>query len=227
MLRSSLLWVLLVLALLLGAASWLWRGKPADGTDLPWQVERLPDGASRVFGVTLGRTTARELDRRLRSVPRVALFESPGGRLSLEAYYGTVTLGMFETRLDVTLGAAPDTLRAFEASAIARSPTVTGAWRMDLTETSVREALGLPIVGITYVPRVRYDEDLVLKSFGRPAARIVVAGGQTYWLYPDRGLALLRQADGRAMLHYVAPPAFPAVRARIEGMAGDYAKRGG
>lgn len=227
MLRSSLLWVLLVLALLLGAVSWLEHGKPAESADLPWQVERLPDGVSRVFGVTLGRTTARELDRHLRSVPRVALFESPSGRLSLEAYYGTVTLGMFEARLDVTLGAAADALHAFAASAIARSPTVTGAWRMELTEQAVREALGLPIVGITYVPRVRYDEDLVLKSFGRPAARIVVAGGQTYWLYPDLGLALLRQTDGRAVLHYVVPSAFPAVRARIEGMAGDYAKRRG
>ncbi|WP_083250822.1 hypothetical protein [Acidihalobacter aeolianus] len=226
MLRNSLLWVLLVLVLLLGAASWFGHGKPTEVTDLPWQVERLPEGASRVFGVTLGRTTARELDQRLHSVPRVALFESSNGHLSLEAYYGTLTLGMFEARLEVTLDASAGTLRAFAASAIARQPTVTGAWRMELTEQTVHEALGLPIVGITYVPRVRYDVDLALKSFGKPATRIEVADGQTYWLYPDRGLALLRHSDGRAMLHYVAPSAFPAVRARIEGMAGDYAKRG-
>ncbi|AOU98554.1 hypothetical protein BI364_11845 [Acidihalobacter yilgarnensis] len=219
MLRNSLLIVFLLLALALGVASWFGRGGGARETgDLPWQVVILPDGASRIFGVTLGRTTARELNARLRNIPRVALFVAPDGRMSLEAYYGTISLGMFEARLDVTLGASRVALIAMAARAVGRQPTATGAWRLALTETDTLRAYGLPITGITYVPRVRYDEDLVLKSFGSPVERVAVSDGQVYWLYPQRGLALLRGRDGHAVLYYVAPSAFAGVRTRIDGM---------
>lgn len=220
MLRNSLLLVSLLLVAALGLASWFARGGGERATNLPWQVDVLPDGASRVFGITLGKTTARALNARLRKIPQVALFVTPAGRMSLEAYYGNVSLGMFEARVDVSLAASGGLLARLAARAVGRQPTATGAWRLQLTESDTGKALGLPIAGITYAPKVRYEKDLVLKSFGAPTARIDVGKRQVYWLYPRRGLALLRAEDGRAVLHYVTPSAFAAVRARIERMAG-------
>jgi hypothetical protein len=219
MLRSSLLIVLGLLAATLGTSVWLMHGQRPAPHDLPWQVEILPGGGSRVFGVTLGQSTARELSERLKTFPRVALFVSGGGRRTLEAYFGRVTLGMFEARLDVVLAASPAELAMFERHAVGRKPMPSGAYRLALTEADTPVALGLPISELSYAPSVRYAEDLVLRSFGAPSQRVRLRGGGRYWLYPERGLAMLRGAHGSAVLHYTEPVDFGRLKTLIAEQA--------
>lgn len=219
MLRSSLLIVLGLLAAALGASVWLLHGQRPAPRDLPWQVEVLPGGGSRVFGVTLGQTSARELSERLNTFPRIALFVSASGRRSLEAYFGSVALGMFEARLDVLLAASQAELAVFERHAVGRKPMPSGAYRLALTEADTLAAFGLPISELSYVPSVRYVDDLVLRSFGQPAQQVRLRGGGSYWLYPGWGLAMLRGARGSAVLHYTAPADFGRLNTLIAGQA--------
>jgi hypothetical protein len=219
MLRSSLLIVLGLLVAALGASVWLLHGQRPAARDLPWKVEILPDGGSKVFGVTLGQTTARELSRRLKTFPRIALFVSSGGRRSLEVYFGNVSLGLFEAKLDVVLRASPVQLAAFERHAVGRKPMPSGAYRLALTEADTAAAFGLPIAELVYAPGVRYTDELVLGSFGKPAQRVRLRGGGSYWLYPGRGLVMLRGTRGAAVLHYTAPADFGRLRKRIEEQA--------
>lgn len=132
-----------------------------------------------MFGVTLGQTTARTLIERLKTFPRIALFVSADGRRSLEAYFGSVALGMFDARLD----------------AVGRKPMHSGAYRLALTEADTLAAFELPTAELSYAPGVRYADDLVLRSFGEPAQRVSLGGGRLYWLYPARGLAMRRGAN--------------------------------
>lgn len=219
MLRSSLLIVLGLLAAVLGAVTWLQHGQRSAPSDLPWAVEILPGGGSRVFGVTLGRTTARALSERLKALPQIALFVAADGRRSVEAYYGSVGLGLFEARLDAVLRASPAQLAAFERRAVGRKPMPSGAYRLALTEADTVTAFNLPIAELTYAPSVRYPDDLVLRSFGAPRERIRVDAVHRYWLYPARGLAMLRGAGDSAVLHYVAPADFGRLRTRIARQA--------
>jgi hypothetical protein len=219
MLRSSLLIVLGLLVAMLGASAWLQHGQRPAPRDLPWAVEVLPGGGSRVFGVTLGQTTARAVSERLKAFPRIALFVSPNGRRSVEAYFGSVTLGMFEARLDAVLHASPKELAVFERHAVGRKPMPSGAYRLTLTEADTLAAFELPIAELSYAPGVPYADELVLRSFGEPAQRVSLGGGRRYWLYPARGLIMRRGADDAAVLHYVVPADFGRLRGLIAGQA--------
>ena len=56
-------------------------------TGLPWQVDILPDGTSRVFGITLGRSTLDEAIQALGNDMQLAIIAAPEGveRLLSEA----------------------------------------------------------------------------------------------------------------------------------------------
>jgi len=47
----------------------------------PWQVNALPGGRSRVFGIVLGETLLKEVDDILNSRPKIALFEADKKRI--------------------------------------------------------------------------------------------------------------------------------------------------
>ncbi|MDD3518383.1 MAG: hypothetical protein PHQ14_08545 [Chromatiales bacterium] len=204
-------------ALLLAALVLYWVGtreRETQFVDLPWQIEVLPDDRVRVFGVTLGETPLMDLAPRF-GVPEFGVFAQTDGRLSLEAYFGTVSIGPFQAGLLAVMSAEPETLDRYVAETTNVRPMPSGARRYELTEENVREVVRMPVTELVYVPRARYEAALVEQRFGAPAERVVVDEQRTYWLYPDRGLALMLNGDGRDLLHYVRPRAFAVLRERI------------
>ena len=65
------------------------------------------------------------------------------------------------------------------------------------------------------MPYARYDAALVEQRFGSPAERIGLSETAEYWLYPQRGLAILLDNDGRDVLEYVEPRHVAALRSRV------------
>lgn len=188
-------------------------------TDLPWDIEVHADGSSSVFGVHLGRTSLRALAERLHALPEVGLFVGPGARRSLEAYFGRVQLGVLEARLVARLGASPAQLEAWAREPASDKPMPSGARKLELIEANLAQAMELPVVGLTYVPTAQYDPELVRQRFGAPQERIELSAARGYWLYPDRGLAILMDTEGREVLEYTTPDRFQTLRARISAQA--------
>ncbi|MBK1692647.1 hypothetical protein [Ectothiorhodospira mobilis] len=182
--------------------------------NLPWEVEVLPGGGSRVFGVTLGETPLGNLSDRLRARPRLEWVVAPDGERRLEATFEGVTLGPFLVDLVARLDAPEPSPGSVPGSAAGDGDSSAGGRRLPLPEGGGDRAMALPVVALIYAPRARYSEDTVEQRFGDPAARFAAQDGR-YFLYPGQGLALYLAREGRDVLHYVPPRDFGALEERL------------
>ena len=177
----------------------------------PWQITMTDPAHSRVFGITLGRTRLGEAAGMLGRAYRLALFEDPDGRLSLEVYYREITRGGLSGRLIMLLEAGEDELAGIRERAVRREALETGNVRYTLGESDRLAAAGRVIVGLDYIPYVNLDAETIENRFGTPAERIRLDDRREHWLYPERGLDILLNADGKELLQYVPPAAFEAL----------------
>jgi hypothetical protein len=219
----ALAWTVLVIVLIVAASVALTllstRDQGADPLDLPWQIERLADGGSRVFGVELGVTPLQAFVESRREFPELGLFSSSAGELTLEAYFGRLRLGILDARIILTLDVPEARLAEYAARRVGEEPMPSGARRYTLTDADARAAFAAPIARITYVPYADYDAPTVRKRFGDPAEVVEVDETQRYWFYPEQGLILLLADEGRDALEYVAPRDFAAAAQRARERA--------
>lgn len=218
------------LGLLLGALAMAGlagcESRTLQATDLPWQIEHTTEGSTRVFGITLGRTNLDEASRHLDKIPEIAVFIGAEGPESIEAYYGKTRVGVFDAKLLVNLAVAPETLAQIADSAGEPEPMPSGAWKRQVSEQDIPAVLQMPVRVITYVPSVAYEPDVVERRFGTPAQRLRQDEHSEYWLYPEQGLVMLIDSEGKEVLQYVAPTDFELLRKRI-GQQKDQAGTGG
>lgn len=186
------------------------RVAPAEG--LPWQIERLPGGETRVFGLTLTRSTLDDARERLGKDVEVAMIVSPGGSGSVEAFFQTVAAGFVTGKMVLTL----------ETSLAQREAMLQRARKVKYMESSTRRvdlaaedqaALALaPIIAIGFIPSANLDEPMILQRFGVPAERIRATEHTEHFLYPEKGLDVVLDAKGKELLQYVAPSEFARLR---------------
>lgn len=216
--KSIALFIALLLALL--ALPMLMPSGPGQRPDanpvtLPWQIERLPEGGSRVFGLTLGRSTLQDARQQLGGDVQVALIVAPGETGSLEAYYESIDAGAVKGKMVLTL----ETSLAQREQILARARKVdymqSAARRVDLGADDLRQADRARIIAIAFIPAANLDEQVVLQRFGVPGERIRSSEYKEHFLYPDKGLDLQLDAKGKEVLQYVAPRDFARLRAPL------------
>ena len=184
---------------------------------LPWQIEHTPEGSTRVFGLTLGKTTLRETEEQLRDVAEVSLFatdlDTKAEEHIVEAYFDKVKLGGFSARVVVELDIAPMQLKEMYARGKRISTLGSGASKVTLHKADRDAVFNEPIASIAYLPRIALDDKLIKRRFGHPAEKIWEEEGKTiHWLYPDIGLDIARDADNHAVFQYVHPQQFARLR---------------
>ncbi len=210
----------LSIALILVLALMWWLGRDStvqvDPEYLPWHIELGAEGQSRVLGVNLHRSTVREVSTHWGASPEIGLFLAPDGTGTLEAYYGRVRLGVFEARIVARLDTAGLDKDALIAHSVSDKPMPSGARKLELNEADLSKAYDQPIVQLTYIPSAQFDEEIVTRRFGEAAEILTEDEERAYWLYPERGLAVFLNRDGKDAFHYVAPRDFAVLRAEIE-----------
>ncbi|MCB1722996.1 MAG: hypothetical protein H6959_06055 [Chromatiaceae bacterium] len=207
----------------------LYRFAPPPGpdaltprTDLPWQITVQPDGGSRVFDLDLGRATLGDAMAKFGTPEGLAVFEPKSGGLSLEAYFGTVQLGPLTAKVVVGLAADAAELERLRATATGREGSPSGDWKYPLGG-STHEHMQRRITVISYVPGTRgLDADFFRARFGEPVATLRETEQAVSWFYPDRGVSILIDDDGREVLEYVAPRDFVLPEAATPHSATDH-----
>lgn len=209
----ALLLALLALPMLLPSGP----GSSSDVVDIapPWQIDRLPDGASSVFGLTLGKSTLEDARQRLGPDVQVALIVAPGESGSLEAYYESISPGGVKGKMILTLatGLAQRELMLTRARKV--DYMQSAARRVSLGADDLVQAGAAPIVAMVFIPAANLDEAVVLQRFGTPAERLRSSEHKEHFLYPDQGLDLQLDAKGKEVLQYVAPRDFARLRAPL------------
>jgi len=182
------------------------------GQFLPWQVEHTADGATRVFGITLGETTLEEAERHLHGAATISLFATPEDSYRVEAYFDKVVLGGFSAKMVMVMQLTQDEAQAMYSRGARISTLGSGTNKVTLASEDVRRVYATPIASLAYLTRATLDDELLLQRFGEPSARVTELENETvHWLYPELGLDIARDRKGKAVLQYVLRKDFEAL----------------
>ncbi|MBI5439523.1 MAG: hypothetical protein HY936_11385 [Nitrosomonadales bacterium] len=206
--EHKLYWSVGIFSALIFVGSLLVPGKPVEKTDLPWHIEHPAAGATRIFGLTLGQATTNEAEQRFREGAKSSLFKSPEGKLVAEMFFEQVTMAGLKSRIVVSIAVPEAELQGMYERGLRMSGTGSGK-KITLATDDVARVRTLPISGLTYMPSVRLEEEVVSKRFGQPAQRIrEKKSGAIHWLYPQHGLDITLGNDEKPVLQYVPPKDF-------------------
>lgn len=214
--------VLLALAILVGPAVWQFsRHTPqaVPTTGLPWQIETLPGGGSKVFDLTLGHSTLADARKRFGDEMPLAVVAEPNESGNVEGYYENVTAGFVAGRLIVTADLPPAVIDAMRERSPKTEYMQSTTRKARLADSDFAAALAAPIRALSFIPAAQLDEDIVIQRFGQPTERIRVNEHVEHLLYPARGLDLVLDSKGKELLQYVAPARFEALRAPLKAQA--------
>jgi len=212
--KTAITVLLLIVATLVLSAPFLSGEKPAvkPVTGLPWQIEVLPEGNSRVFGLTLARSTLGDARRQFGMEMEIAVVAAPGESGALEAYSSSVTAGAIMGKIILVADVRRETVAQLRQRAIKSEYMDSSTRKYSLHPDDLALAWRAPIAGIAFIPAVSLDEQTVLGRFGDPDERIRVDERVEHFLYPDKGLDLAIDSQGKEVLQYVAPRHFARLR---------------
>jgi hypothetical protein len=195
----------------------------ARTSGLPWQVEALPQGASRVMGLTLGpagtASTLGDAQRRFGPDMQIAIIAAPGEDGLLEAFVDPASAGFITGKVILTAELAPATIRAMRERAVKSDFMESTTRKYTLTPDDLQAALSAPLTALSFIPQANLDADTILARFGQPAERVRSNGHLEHFLYPDKGLDLALDSEGKELLQYVAPADFERLRAPLKKAA--------
>lgn len=204
----------LLLCLLLISCKQSDEAVPADG-NLPWKIKVLENGHTEVFGISPGNITLRDFAKRFNELADIKLFQKPDNTLFLEAYLGKVRIGRFEARLVAELDASDELLKSILEQGIDRKPTPNNLWQYNLSSEQILSALDLRVWRFMYISIADYEEKQI-DFFGKPDEIQKVGETTEYRLFPEKGLVVLWDTDGKETFYYVSPDDFPRLKTALE-----------
>lgn len=181
-------------------------------TGLPWQIEILPDGHSKVFGLTLDASTLDDARQRFGPDMEVAVIAAPGEAGSLEAYYHQVTAGVLTGKMILTAALDKESVEGMRQRAVKNQHMESSTRKFSLAPDDLAQAYSTRIESMTFIPSASFGADIALRHFGQPEERIHTSAQVENLLYPAKGLALMIDSEGKEVLQYVAPKQFARLR---------------
>lgn len=182
---------------------------------LPWQIEILPDGHSKVFGLVPGVTTLQEAITVLGEEYELAIVESDAS-VSLEMYFSDYRAGIMSAKLVLVAKTDAGELALWQQRAAKVDYMASGsAKKYRLAAADQPAVLQSVLRSIACVPGVNLDDEILRKRFGEPAEQILAEQGLSYYLYPELGLVITLSDKTKEVLQYVAPYDFNSLRAPL------------
>lgn len=201
--ERKLYWGVGILSVLIFAGSFFTSVKPGEKNDLPWYIEHPTSDTVRIFGLTLGSSTASEAEQRFQEEAKPSLFKSPDGQLVAEMFFEQVTLAGLKSRIVVSLVAPVAELHAMHERGLRVSGVGDGK-KITPAPDDVIRLRALPISSLTYMPSIRLEEEIFVQRFGQPSQRIREKNsGAIHWLYPQHGLDITLGGAEKPVLQYV------------------------
>ncbi|MDO9005663.1 MAG: hypothetical protein Q7V20_19620 [Aquabacterium sp.] len=185
--------------------------------DLPWHITPLSSGGTQVFGLRLAEqpeaaSTLGDVQRRWASDFQMAVVAAPGENGTLEAYVESATMGFIIGKLVVTAQVSPQVIQGFRERAAKVGYMNSNTRKYSLNADDQALALRSPILALAFIPQANLDDAIVKARFGKPAERVRSNAHAEHWLYPDKGLGITLDSEGKELLQYVAPAQFARLR---------------
>jgi hypothetical protein len=206
--ESKIYWGIGIMSVLFFVGAYFAPGEPKRNDDLPWHIEHPTADSVRIFGLTLGESTANEAELRFKEQAEPCMFKSPEGKLVAEVFFEQVNLAGLPSKIVLTIDVPEAELKGMYERGLRISSTGSGK-KITMTPDDIATLRKLPISSLTYLPNLRVEEALFLKRFGQPAQRVQEKkNGLIHWLYPQHGLDITLGAGEKPMLQFVPPSNF-------------------
>ncbi len=184
---------------------------------LPWNISHPTPDSTRIFGITLGKTSLDETTKIFEGEAeiQISLFKPTDGELSVEAFTEEVNFNGLKAKIVMNIAVPAEELTGMYNRGLRINSTPSGK-RITLTADDLARVQQAPITSLTYLPNVRLDDAIMAKRFGEPAQRVREnKSGVIHWLYPQHGLDIVLGGDEKPLLQYVAPKDFELLRAPL------------
>lgn len=190
-----------------------------QNAQLPWNITLHDDGSSEVFSLQFGKDTLADAINRFHEPEDVAVYVGDEQH-SLEVYFGTVHIGPLEAKLILTLAASDADIEQILLRAKGRAMSGSKDKKIELDNADAVLALDRQFTGITFIPKYSgLDSDFFKQRFGEPSAWIRLNENAVQYFYPDKGLSITIDAEGKEILQYSHPEDFRLPTEAISGQA--------
>ncbi len=189
--------------------------------NLPWQIALDERGGSTVFGLRPGVSTLGEVRQKFGSEIDVAIIAEPNEMGTLEGYYAQVALGFVLAKVIVTVDAKNELISEMRDRALKAKHMESTTRKITLNPDDLAAIEKMPVKAISVIPSVNLDEATVIQRFGPPGERLIVSEKRVHLFYPEKGLDVVVDGDGKELLQYVAPRNFAELREPLNKREGE------
>jgi len=188
--------------------------------NLPWQIELDAQGGSAVFGLRPGISTVGEVRQRFGDEIDLAIIAEPDELGAIEGYYAQVALGFVLAKVIVTVDAKKELISEMRERALKAKHMDSTTRKITLNPDDLAAVEKMPVKAISVIPSAHLDEATVIQRFGQPGERLVASENRVHLLYPQKGLDVVVDRDGKELLQYVAPRNFAELREPLNTLEG-------
>lgn len=182
---------------------------------LPWKITHPTPDTTRVFGITLGKSTLDEVANtyKYETELEVSLFKPTDEKLAVEGFFEEVNFNGLKAKIIMTIAVPAAELQGMFERGLRMNSTPSGK-RITLTADDLTRVRSLPVASLTYMPTTRLEESVIAKRFGEPAQRVrEKKTGLIHWLYPQNGLDVV--LDAKPFFQYLSPKDFELASAPL------------
>lgn len=211
--KKIFLTVLSIVILSLLAALFLPGGRTPDpNPKLPWLITVDEFGELTVFGLTLEKSTLNDARKTLGDTGETVLYVKEDGKKTVEAFFERQFLSGIRSNIILTLMLSPNALEEiYQRGERINKAAEQGVKKVEMADEDTALLVDRPISHITYLPYIDLEEEVILGRFGEPEQRIPEKTGVTHWLYPEKGLDIVVNPDGKEVIQYLPPARFDEV----------------
>lgn len=198
-----------ILAVVLGVYVSSLKKQEINVTGFPWQVENMANGNLRVFNLTLGQTTIGEAEQLFKEKAAINLFAPKQSSAVIEAYFDQVKVSGLKSKMVMSLDISSDIIQDIYNRGARISTLDSGTRKVTLLDEDIMLVRNSVIVGITYLPSIHLDAQLIENRFGQPAEKLQdTKSDAIHWLYPAKGVDIALSESEKEVIQYVKPEDF-------------------
>ena len=174
-------------------------------TGLPWQIDVLADGTTKVFGINIGSSRLSDAVKHLGDDMEVAIIAATDEVGKLEMYFRSYRVGLLSGKIVLSTVTSEQNIKRWRDNAIKTDYVATGrAKKYFLSEEDRVIALEEVITGITFIPSVNLDDEIIQARFGVADSSEVI-DEVIHYHYLNKGLSIAYSENAKEVMQYTVP----------------------
>jgi len=179
------------------------RNNPiSDDQTLPWQSKVNASGQTEIYNLVIGSSSFQDAIRTFGKDLEVSLFKNQDESFQLEAFYNNLEIAQIRGQLIVELLMSENQLSFLQNNIKSSEKLPTGNEKFELNLFAKSSLRNLMIKKIVFIPKTDIAPSTIIDRFGKADKISSDAQGVEYWIYQEKGLRIIYNANGKEMMEY-------------------------